>query len=129
MTETINMWINDLQFIRSLFKPMMNPHKLEDTLTDCASIQITQTELWSGSKRVVNFPWKSLQRSRENCSLNFGYRFERQTARKTISSFEKHCVLDLECGIYLRNLQISAFCISMSYFKISKLKKISIDSW
>ena len=27
------------------------------------------------------------------------YRFERQTARKKMSSFEKHCVLDLECRI------------------------------
>ena len=27
------------------------------------------------------------------------YRFERQTARENISSFEKHCVLDLECRI------------------------------
>ena len=27
------------------------------------------------------------------------YRFERQTARKYISSFEKHYVLDLECWI------------------------------
>ena len=29
----------------------------------------------------------------------------------------------------LRNFQIAAFCISMSYFMESKLKKISIDSW
>ena len=27
------------------------------------------------------------------------YRFKRQTARKNISSFQKHCVLDLECRI------------------------------
>ena len=26
-------------------------------------------------------------------------RFERETARKNISAFEKHCVLDLECRI------------------------------
>ena len=30
---------------------------------------------------------------------------------------------------YLRNLQIAAFCILMSYFMKSKLKKISVDSW
>ena len=27
------------------------------------------------------------------------YRFERQTARKNISSLQKHCVLDIECRI------------------------------
>ena len=32
-------------------------------------------------------------------------------------------------GFYLRNLQIAAFCILMSYFMKSKLKKISIDGW
>ena len=48
---------------------------------------------------------------------------------ENISSLEKHCVLDLEYRIYLRNLQIAAFCILMSYFIESKLKKISVDSW
>ena len=52
------------------------------------------------------------------------YRFERQTARKNISSFDKHCVLDLEC-----RLLSPAFCILMSYFTGSKPKKISIDNW
>ena len=60
-------------------------------------------------------------------------RFERQTARKKKkSSFEKHCILDLESRIFflnLRNPQIAAFCILLSYFMKSKLKKISIDSW
>ena len=56
------------------------------------------------------------------------YRFERQTARK-ISSFEKHCVLDLECRILSQEISDSCICIIMSYFMESKLKKISIDGW
>ena len=32
-------------------------------------------------------------------------------------------------GFYLRKFQIVAFCIIMSYFMESKLKKITIDSW
>ena len=59
--------------------------------------------LLSGSKRVVNFPWKSLQRSRENYSRNFGLSL-RETNRlkkkkKKKSSFQNHSVLDLECRI------------------------------
>ena len=56
------------------------------------------------------------------------YPFEKQTARKNFSSFEKHCVLDLECRILSQEIQVAAFCILMSYFMESKLKKISIDS-
>ena len=51
------------------------------------------------------------------------YRFERQAARKKIFSSTYNE------GFYLRNLQITAFCILMSYFRESKLKKVSIDSW
>ena len=51
-------------------------------------------------------------------------RFERQTARKKVYFFQKHCVLDLECRFYLRNPQIASFWILMSYFVESKLKKI-----
>ena len=47
---------------------------------------------------------------------------------KQFSSFEKHCVLDLECRIFSQEPSDSAFCILMSYFMESKLKKISIDS-
>ena len=61
------------------------------------------------------------------------YRFARQTARKdnkkkknlpsknTMSSTNN-------AEFYPRNLQIAAYCILMSYFMESKLKKIPIDS-
>ena len=32
-------------------------------------------------------------------------------------------------GLYLRNLQIASFCILISYFMESKLKKITINHW
>ena len=57
------------------------------------------------------------------------YLFERQTARELFSSFEKHCVLDLECRIVSQEPSDSCICILMSYFVESKLTKISIDSW
>ena len=53
---------------------------------------------WSGSKRVANFPWCLYKEVAKTTSGTLMYRFERQTARKN-SSFEKHCVLDLDCRI------------------------------
>ena len=69
---------------------------------------------------------------KEVAKTTFGtlvYHFERQTSRKNISSFEKHCVLDLECRILSQEISDSCFCIIMSYFMENKLKKISIDGW
>ena len=54
---------------------------------------------WSGSKRVVNFPWQSSQRSRETYLRNFGVSLRETNRQKKFYSFEKHCVLDLECRI------------------------------
>ena len=53
----------------------------------------------SGSKRAVNFPGYSLQRSREDYFRNFGISLRETNRQKKNSSFEKHCVLDLECRI------------------------------
>ena len=55
--------------------------------------------VWSGSKRVVNFPWQSLRRSREKYFRTFGVSL-RETNRQKKSSFEKRCALDLECRIF-----------------------------
>ena len=58
------------------------------------------------------------------------YRFERQTARKKIFLPSRNTVSSTQnVAFYLRNLQIAAFYILMSYFMESKLKKISMDSW
>ena len=56
------------------------------------------------------------------------YRFERQTARKK-KSFEKHCVLDLECSIFSQEPSdgLIFFNILMSYFMESKLERIIIN--
>ena len=56
--------------------------------------------VWSGSKGFVNFPWQSLQRSRENYFRNFGILLrETNHQKKKKKSCENHCVLDLECRI------------------------------
>ena len=91
---------------------------------------MVNSELRSGSNRV-NFLGSLYKEVAKTTFGNLVNCFERQTAPpKKNSSFEKHCVLDLEFRIffYLRNLQIAAFCILMSYFVENKLKKISIDS-
>ena len=48
---------------------------------------------------VVNFPWKEVAKTTSGTSV---YRFEktnRQKKKEKKSSFEKHCVFDLECRI------------------------------
>ena len=58
------------------------------------------------------------------------FRFERQAARRKKNLPSKNNVSSTwNVGFYPRNHQIAAFCISMSYFMESKLKKISIDGW
>ena len=59
------------------------------------------------------------------------HRFERETARNFFFFIpSKNTVFSTwNVGFYVRNLEIVAFCILMSYFMESKLKKISIDSW
>ena len=58
------------------------------------------------------------------------YRFERETAEKKICLPSINTVSSTYNAVfYLRNLQIAAFCILMSSFMESELKKISIDSW
>ena len=79
--------------------------------------------------KVLTFLGSLYKEVAKTASGTLVYRFERQTASKNISSFEKHDVFDLEYRILLTNLQIAAFCILMSYFMESKLKKISINSW
>ena len=78
--------------------------------------------LWSSSKRVVNFPGSLFKEVAKTTSGTLVYRFERQIARK------KFFLRTTLCPRF-RNLQIPTFCILMSYFMESKLKKISIDSW
>ena len=55
--------------------------------------------LWSGSKRVVNFLGSLYKEVAKTAFGTVVYHFQRQIARKNIPSFEKHCVLDLECRI------------------------------
>ena len=57
------------------------------------------------------------------------YRFERQTARRKISSFEKHYVLKFECRTLSQEPSDSCILYFNVIFHESKLKKISIDSW
>ena len=57
------------------------------------------------------------------------YRFQRQTARKNVSSYKSTVFSTQNVAFYLRNLQIAAFCTLMSYFMESKLKKITINHW
>ena len=59
-------------------------------------------------------------------SGTLAYRFKRQMARKKILPSKN--TVSSNVGFSLGNLEIAAFCISMSYFMESKLKKISIDS-
>ena len=71
--------------------------------------------------------YKEVAKSTSGTSV---YRFERQTARKKyISSFEKHCVLDLQCRILSQEPSDSCFLYLMSYLMKNKPKKISIDNW
>ena len=54
------------------------------------------------------------------------YRFERQAARKKKNLPSQNTVSSTKnVGFYLRKLQIASFCILMSYFMESKLKKIT----
>ena len=69
--------------------------------------------LWSGSKRVVNFSWYSLQRSRENYFRNFGVSL-RETNRQKKNLSSKNSVLDLECRILSQEPSDSCICILMS---------------
>ena len=50
-------------------------------------------------KGLLTFPDSLYKEVAKTTSRTLVYHFERQTARKNISSFEKHCVLDLECRI------------------------------
>ena len=56
---------------------------------------------WYGvvPKGLLTFLGSLYKEVAKTTSGTFVYRFERQTARKAISSFEKHFVLDLECKI------------------------------
>ena len=92
--------------------------------------------LWSDSKRVVNFPWSSLQRRCENYFLNFGVSLRETNSQKKKSSFEKHCVINLECRILSQEPSDSCILYSniiLEYkvsFMESKLKEhVSNDSW
>ena len=53
-------------------------------------------------KGLLTFLGSLYKEAAKTTSGTLVYRFERQTARKDISSFEKHCVLDLECRILSR---------------------------
>ena len=77
-----------------------------------------------GLLTLLGGPYKEVAKTTSGTLV---YRFERQTNRKK-SSFEKHCVLDLECRILFQELQRAAFCILMSYCMENKLKKIPVDS-
>ena len=79
-------------------------------------------------KQLLAFPGSLYKEDVKTTSGTLVYRFERQTAWKKISSFKKRCVLDLERRI-LSQEPSAAFCILMSYFMESKLKKMSSDSW
>ena len=80
--------------------------------------------LWSGSTRVDNFTKMSRKLLPELwCIASWDKPPEKNLPSKnTVSS-------TCNVGFYLRDLQIAAFCILISYFMESKLKKIPIDSW
>ena len=78
--------------------------------------------VWSGSKRVVNFLGSLDKEVAKTTSGTLVYRFK-------ISSFEKHCVLDLECRIFSQKPSDNCILYFDIIFIESKLKKISVDSW
>ena len=73
-------------------------------------------------------------RSRENYFRNFGVSLQ-ETNRQDLKKKKKNlpskntASSTQNVGFYLRDVPIAAFCILMSYFMESKMKKISIDSW
>ena len=54
---------------------------------------------WFQKGCSLNFPCSLYKEVAKTTFGTLVYRFERQTVRKKISSFEKHYVLDLECRI------------------------------
>ena len=50
-------------------------------------------------KGLLTFLGSLYKEVAKTASRTLVYRFERQTARKKKSSFQKHCVLDLTCRI------------------------------
>ena len=79
-------------------------------------------------KGLLTFLGSLYKEVAKTTSRTLVYRFERQTARKIFIPSKNIVSSTLNVGFYLRNLQIAAFCILMSYFMESKLKKILIDS-
>ena len=65
-------------------------------------------------KGLLTFLGSLYKEGAKTTSGTLVYRFERQTAREKNSSFEKHCVLDLECRILFQ--ESSDSCIL--YFKV-----------
>ena len=76
-------------------------------------------------KGLLTFLGSLYRQVAKTTSGTFVYRFERQTARKKLFLQNLFCPRFRNVGFYLRNLQIAAFCILMSYFMESKLKQIS----
>ena len=75
-------------------------------------------------KGLLTFLGSLYKEVAETTSGTLVYRFERQTARKKNSSFEKHCVLELECRILSQEPSYS----SIFYFNvIVHGKKAEID--
>ena len=68
---------------------------------------------------------------KEGAKTTFGtlYLASRDKPREKILTSKSTVSSTYNVGFYLRNLQMAAFCILMSYFTESKLKKVSIDSW
>ena len=66
--------------------------------TRSRDIERMESEYGVVPKGLLTFLGSLYKEVAKTTSGTLVYRFERQTARK-ISSFEKHCVLDLECRI------------------------------
>ena len=82
------------------------------------------------SKGLLPFLGSVYKEVAKTTSGTLVYRFERQTARKKFFFLPKTPSPRLRMeDFFLTTLQIAAFCILVSYFMESKLKKILIDSW
>ena len=81
--------------VKSQFKGRENGRRGDSHHKKCIFMVETRPEItlyaWSRSKSVVNFPWKSLQRSRENYFRNFGVSL-RETNRQKKNRPSKNTV-------------------------------------
>ena len=73
---------------------------------------------------LLTFLGRLYKEVKKTTSRTLVYRFERQTDIKNFLPLRNTVSSTYNVGFYLRNLWIAAFCILMSSFMESKLKKL-----